>query len=387
MSLLSTFTNASINGWRNVSSSNYYLNSNLINNAPLVISFGYTTAMSDSCEYIIVGSRPADNAYIFKNNYDGSYTQQANFSYSDNISSVSINSTGEYAVVSRSQTFSSIINVYYRTGSTWSLQQTFTVIFGGSAEISGDGNYIIVGGSTTGNRPQASIYIRSGTSWTLQTAIAPGGTAGGSESVTINYDGTYMAFASQDQNSQLGKVWMYTRSGTSWSQQATFDLNNYSSQININSSCTSLSMNYAGTYVVVNAPYAPPTNYAGQAFIFKRTSTSWAYNASLTGVGAADENFAAGVRVCKSEDIFIASATYADTNGYTNNGAIYVFQKPVNDPVLLQILFGPPENNVITFTGPNGLSIDNTGNWILGGATNSNIYGTSNGIVLIYTST
>lgn len=385
MSLTNTFTSASINGWRSVSSSNYFLNSNLINDAPLVTSFGYTTSISDNCEYIIVGSFPDDNVYIFKNNYDGTYTQQVTFSYASNVQSVSINSTGEYAVVSLT---SSVINIYYRSGSTWSLQQTISVVFGITAEISGDGNYIIVGGRTGGTRPQAYIYIRSGTTWSLQTTILPTGTtAGSSESVTINYDGTYVAFASQDQNSQLGRVWIYTRSGTTWTQQAIFNLNNYSSQININASCTSLSMNYAGTYVVVNAPYAGPTNYPGQAFIFKRTGSTWAYDASLTGTGSADENFAFGVRVCKSEDIFIASATFADTAGYTNNGAIYVFQKPINDPILLQILSGPNQNSVNNFTDPNGLAIDNTGNWIAGGATGADIYGTNNGVVLIYSIT
>jgi hypothetical protein len=385
MSLTNTFTSASINGWRSVSSSNYFLNSNLINDAPLVTSFGYTTSISDNCEYIIVGSFPDDNVYIFKNNYDGTYTQQATFSYASNVQSVSINSTGEYAVVSLT---SSVINIYYRSGSTWSLQQTISVVFGITAEISGDGNYIIVGGRTGTPRPQAYIYIRSGSTWSLQTTILPAGTTNGSsDSVTINYDGTYVAFASQDQNSQLGRVWIYTRSGTTWTQQAIFNLNNYSSQININSSCTSLSMNYAGTYVVVNAPYAGPTNYPGQAFIFKRTGTSWAFDGVLTGTGSADESFASGVRVCKSEDIFIASATFADTAGYTNNGAIYVFQKPINDPILLQILPGPNQNSVNNFTDSNGLAIDNTGNWIAGGATGADIYGADKGTVLIYSIT
>lgn len=387
MSLTNTFTSASINGWRSVSSSNYFLNSNLINDAPLVTSFGYTTSISDNCEYIIVGTIDADNSYIFKNNYDGTYTQQASFSYAENLFLVSINSTGDYAVVTTGQSLTSTVYVYIRSGSTWSLQQSFTVVFGGRAEISGDANYIIVGGRTSGNRPQASIYIRSGSTWTLQQTIAPGGVVGSADSVTINYDGTYIAFASQDQNSQLGRIYMYTRSGTSWTNQAALNLSDYSAQININASCTSLSMNYAGTFVVVNAPYAPPTNYPGQAFIFKRTGSTWAYNGSLTGQGPADESFAFGVRVCKSEDIFIASATFADTAGYTNNGAIYVFQKPINDPVLLQILPGPNQNNVNNFTDPNGLAIDNTGNWIAGGAPGADIYGTNNGIVLIYSAT
>jgi hypothetical protein len=75
MSLLSTFTNASINGWRSIFGQTSYLQQTALEPSTIAADyyFGYACAISGDNNYCIVSSDLAssDNAfYIFINNND-----------------------------------------------------------------------------------------------------------------------------------------------------------------------------------------------------------------------------------------------------------------------------------------------------------------------------
>ena len=91
--------------------------------------------------------------------------------------------------------------------------------------ISTDGNYAIIGSynddDTASNSGSAYIYIRSGTSWTQQAKINASDAASNDffgNSVAINADGTIVAVGARKEDSNKGAVYVFSRTGSSWSQ-------------------------------------------------------------------------------------------------------------------------------------------------------------------------
>jgi hypothetical protein len=97
---------------------------------------------------------------------------------------------------------------------------TSTIVgFGRSVAISAAGDTALVGDGGT-----AFVYERTGTAWAEQTALTPptGTQVGGSDfgySVALSSDGNTALVGGEDDNSNLGAVWVFVRSGTGWSFQ------------------------------------------------------------------------------------------------------------------------------------------------------------------------
>ena len=101
--------------------------------------------------------------------------------------------------------------------------------FGYSVSLSGEGNTCAVGAYLDDDRYDDSgsvyIYTRSGITWTQQTKLVPADGAtddyfGGS--VSLSADGNVCAvgaFWDDDKGANSGSVYIYTRSGTTWTQQ------------------------------------------------------------------------------------------------------------------------------------------------------------------------
>ena len=93
-----------------------------------------------------------------------------------------------------------------------------------SCSINADGSYVVVGDDANKN---VFIYVRSGTTWSLQqtvnvTAVADGTTAYNfGYSVDIDDAGETLVIGNRD--SLPSTIWVYTRSGTTWSKQREID--------------------------------------------------------------------------------------------------------------------------------------------------------------------
>ncbi|GAK74740.1 probable outer membrane secretion protein -rhodobacter capsulatus [Nonlabens ulvanivorans] len=157
---------------------------------------------------------------------------------------------------------SGAVYLFTRTGTTWS-QQAYVKAsnsetddqFGKSIAISGDGNTMAVGGAyreesnATGingdqndnsnfNSGALYIFTRTGTTWTQQTYIKASNAEAGDEfgfSVSLSGDGNTMAVGAwfedsnatningdqnNNSNNRSGAVYVFTRTGTTWTQQA-----------------------------------------------------------------------------------------------------------------------------------------------------------------------
>ena len=204
--------------------------------------FGQDVALSDQANYAIVGAWKEDEkasdagaAYIFAKS-GNSLVQQAKLMASDGTSSdsfgysVDINKTGTYAIVGAKAADPSSAGAAYiftRSGTTWTQQAKLSNSsspssgdwYGVSVAISNDGMYAIVGSHNKSSGTGAAyVYIRSGTSWSLQQELVRSPSNSGhyyGYSVDIDDDGNTVVVGSYGNN----KAYVWTRSGTTWTQQ------------------------------------------------------------------------------------------------------------------------------------------------------------------------
>ncbi len=132
--------------------------------------------------------------------------------------------------------------VFTRSGQTWAQQAKLTTAdatgaaqLGWSVALSNNGNTAIIGGpSDNGSVGAAWVFTRSGTTWTQQgaklsgagatgTGCAPGvvGNAEQGYSVALSGDGNTAIVGGWADNGSLGAAWVFTRSRGMWSQPGT----------------------------------------------------------------------------------------------------------------------------------------------------------------------
>jgi len=119
--------------------------------------------------------------------------------------------------------------VFAFAGGTWTQQQALTdgmVIldagesdgFGGAVALSGD--TLLVGAPNDASTSGAAyVFVRSGTTWTLQQKLVPvGGVPGGNFGVAVALDGDTAALGDWNATSNEGLVHVFGRTGTVWTQ-------------------------------------------------------------------------------------------------------------------------------------------------------------------------
>jgi len=194
--------------------------------------------------------------------------------------------------------------------------------FGNSVSLSSNGNYLAVGSYQDASGVGAvNVYTSSGSgTWTLQTTtklVGTGGTGAGEQgfSVSVSGDGTTLVVGAPFDTSSAGRIYFYTRSGTTWTQQQAIT---YASGAKGGWS-TALSQN--GSIVIVGAPLY--TSSAGTTIVYVLSGGTWT-GSLYTGTGAtgtvSEQGFS--VAVTPTGNIFM-------TCGYADNsdiGACWIYQ-------------------------------------------------------------
>ncbi len=257
--------------------------------------------------------------------------------------------------------------VFVRTGTTWAQQAYLKASntdpgdqFGKSVSVSGD--TIVVGApneksSAVGvNGNQASnglilagaayVFVRNGTTWTQQAYLKASNTASFNyfgHSVTV--DGNTVAVAAPQAQSS-GAVYLFVRSGTTWTQQAAFPGSNTGGQDQFG-----WSVGLSGDTLVVGANQedsnatgvnntgtgpAPLQFNSGAAYVFMRIGSSWVQEAYLKASNTGEKDLF-GTTVAVSGDTVVVGALFEDSNARGVNttgtdaninfdsGAAYVF--------------------------------------------------------------
>jgi hypothetical protein len=207
---------------------------------------GQSVAISSDGNTFIVGG-PADNiqagaVWIFTRS-GGIWTQQGPklvgtgaFGNAYQGWSSAISSDGNTAIVGgpANNNIAGAVWVFTRSGGVWTQQGPRLVGTGAAAEaeqgwsvaISLDGNTALVGGPTDNNFAGAVwVFTRSGGVWVQQGSklVGTGGVGDvfQGSSAAISTDGNTAIEGGSGDNNEVGAVWVFTRSGSVWTQQGT----------------------------------------------------------------------------------------------------------------------------------------------------------------------
>jgi hypothetical protein len=187
--------------------------------------------------------------------------------------------------------------IYTRSGGVWSQQgsklvgtgyQGTAIRQGWSVGISADGNTAIVGGYLdAANSGAAWIFTRSGTTWSQQGSklVGTGATGAAQQgiSVSISADGNTAIVGGPTDNNNIGTAWIFVRSGSTWSQQGSKLLG--TGATGAAQQGTSVSLSADGNTAIIGGN--ADNSSAGAAWIFKRSGSTWSQQGSkLVGTGA-----------------------------------------------------------------------------------------------------
>lgn len=252
--------------------------------------------------------------------------------------------------------------------------------FGDNCAMSGDGTTMIVGQNTYNTNIGAIwVFVRSGSTWTEQAGpILPTGYTGSprfGSSVAINYDGNSIAVGGRT-NTGGGAVFILTRSGATWSQQAILTGSVVSASANYG---LSVAMSATGDIVAVGAPQDSSVSaIRGAVFVYTRSGVTWTEKVKfVTSDSAALSRV--GDTVCMSADGATITAGGSQDGG--NVGAIWTFTQSGSTWVQAGSKLVPNDAVGSTLIAAKGLSLSHDGRIL---AFTSSVDNTNVGALWIY---
>lgn len=249
--------------------------------------------------------------------------------------------------------------------------------FGHRVSLSGDGTTLAVtaigedSGATGINGDQIDnsvthsgavyVFTRSGSAWAQQAYIKASNTDSSDsfgENISLSADGNTLAVAAilersnatgidgdQTNNSvsTAGAVYIFSRTGNSWSQQAYVKASN-TDLADVFGWAVSLSADGNTLAVGANGEDSAATSIdgnqadnsareSGAVYVFTRSGNSWSQQAYIKGsYNNADDNFGAAVSLSASGDMLAVGATRGDTAGglaTEDMGSVYIFTRNI----------------------------------------------------------
>ena len=274
--------------------------------------FGSSVAIgSEKGEYALFGA-PGDNAgvgaaWVFLRS-STTWTQQGTKLTGSGENgpaefgkNVALSATGEYALMGAPRDSKEIgaTWVFLRSGTTWTQQGEKLIAkeeygegeilagrgaFGYSVALSAEGNTALIGGPAYNlGQGAAWVFTRTGSTWTQQgTKLTGSGEVGAAEfgdNVSLSSTGTTALIGGFRDNAAAGAVWVFTRSGSTWTQQGEKLTAKAGEEIGPGEFGESVALSSEGTttYAIIGSPgedYGIYYRYGG-AYVFTRTGSTW----------------------------------------------------------------------------------------------------------------
>jgi FG-GAP repeat len=230
--------------------------------------------------------------------------------------------------------------VFTRSGSTWTQQGAKLTakggeeigegLFGRSVALSSDGNTALIGGDGDNTRVGAAwAFTRSGSTWTQQGAklTAKGGEEIGEGffglSVALSSDGNTALIGGDGDNSSAGAAWVFTRSGSTWTQQGAKLTAKGGEETGAGVFGSSVALSSDGNTGLIGGSF--DNTRVGAAWVFTRSGSTWTQQgAKLTGNGESGEG-RFGESVALSSDG--NAALIGGPTDHSNAGAVWVFNR------------------------------------------------------------
>ena len=357
------------------------------------------SAFFSGAAYVFVrsGTTWTQEAYLKASNTGSSDSFGTSVSINDDGSRIAVGSDGEDSNATgvngnetdNSAGASGAAYVFVRSGSTWSQEAYIKAsntesqdYFGRSISLSGDASRMVVGAyqedsSATGiNGNQADnsavrsgaayVYVRSGSTWSQEAYIKASNTDVQDFfgiDVSLDTDGNTMAIGASGEDSSAtgingnqadnssfdsGAVYLYTRTGSSWTQQAYLKQSNTDNGDNFGNR---LSLTSSGDGLLIGADAEDGYDSgiggnqssndianSGAAYLFERSGSTWSQSLYIKACNVnASDRFGAAVAIDDTLTYIGVSATYEDgsstgingdllDNGTLDSGAAYVFE-------------------------------------------------------------
>lgn len=224
------------------------------------------------------------------------------------------------------------VYVFEPSGSTWVETQKLTAsdsvagdAFGTTIAVDSDGETFLVGApydDTGSNTDQGSAYVFSwtGTNFSQQQKLtASDGSANDLFGLSVAIlKGTAVAGAQSKtvgSNSYQGAAYVYTLSGSTWTQQQKLTASNGAAFDKFGRG-----VSIAGNTVIVSAEFGGSSS-TGAAYVFKHSGSTWIERQTLLASdGAANDHFGYSI----SSDSRLVAIGASDHNG--DRGAAYIYQ-------------------------------------------------------------
>jgi len=220
------------------------------------------------------------------------------------------------------------VYVFIKNGSTWEKQQKLTAgsdetashYFGKSVSIYED--TIAIGEYAGQGQARVSVFVRNGTTWTQQLRTSHRGNTVSVYKNTLACALSWANHGSPDNTSRSGEAYVYTRSGTSWTLEATLTAT-IKTSFDYFGSGISL---YEDTLLIGSQGDNDNGTDSGAAYIFNRSGTTWSLTQKITASDG-DSNDSFGSSVSLYDDRLIIGARGDENVGGTNTtGSAYIFE-------------------------------------------------------------
>jgi len=224
--------------------------------------------------------------------------------------------------------------VFTRSGSTWTQQQKLTASdaaagdgFGWSVSVWGD--TAVVGASSNDDAGSASgsayIFTRNGSTWTQQAKLTASDAAEGEFfGCSVSVSGDTAVVGAQGNTAMLsrpGSAYVFTRNGSTWTQQAKLTASDAAA-----GDLFGDPVSVSGDTAVVGAYGNDDAgSWSGSAYVFTRSGGVWTQQAKLTASDAAADDWF-GISVSVSGDTAVVGSDWDDDAG-RNSGSAYVFKR------------------------------------------------------------
>jgi hypothetical protein len=209
--------------------------------------------------------------------------------------------------------------------------------FGYSVKISGDGTRFVCGqtGYNTGNG-RIHVYLRTGDTWAFEQSIDNPNIQNNASFgyvLAIDYTGTRIGVVAKDAdvgaNTSAGRVYVYSRSGTTWSYEAELAMSDFG-QTPVNDEefgLGGISFDRDAEKVVVGNPkhgVVTGTDKRGAIYTWTRSGAVWTAENYIPNFGAVGDNeeFGWGVNMSRDGKNMVAQARYRTVDGVANMGVV-----------------------------------------------------------------
>ena len=268
--------------------------------------------------------------------------------------------------------------IFTRSGTTWSQEAYIKSstsntdsfgnsqdYFGAGVDLSNDGNTLLViaisegsnatginGDETNNDAPGSGavyVFTRSGTTWSQEAYIKSSNTETGDalRGASLSGDGDTIAVGATGEDSSAtgingdqtnndapgsGAVYVFTRSGTTWSQEAYIKSSNsetgdaFGGSIDLSSDGNTMvvsAVNEDSSATGINGDQTDNSiSLAGAAYVFTRSGTAWSQEAYIKAslTGDINESFGDSVQVSGDGNTLVVGTQQEDSNAIGING-------------------------------------------------------------------